>query len=95
MFDSLGALSDSRSRPRGAAGGLLRGAAGEGTPWRRLIEMCRRPVDVWAPVSGLFGTTALIAGFTSHGENQYTLGEPHLDVILLQANIYCLEKKGE
>lgn len=33
-----------------------------------LIEMCWRLIDVSAPVSGLFRTAVLIAGFTSHRE---------------------------
>lgn len=40
-----------------------------------LIEMCWRLIDVSAPVSGLFRTAVLIAGFTSHRErNQWWLG---------------------
>lgn len=35
-----------------------------------LIEMCWRLIDVSAPVSGLFRTAVLIAGFTSHKEKK-------------------------
>lgn len=35
-----------------------------------LIEMCWRLIDVSAPVSGLFWTAVLIAGFTSHKEKK-------------------------
>lgn len=35
-----------------------------------LIEMCWRLIDVSAPVSGLFRTAVLIAGFTSHREKK-------------------------
>ena len=60
-----------------------------------LIEMCRRPIDVWSRVSGLFGTTALIAGFTSHRENQYTPGETHLDVILCKQTFIVWGEKNK
>ncbi|MEQ2160736.1 hypothetical protein GOODEAATRI_002490 [Goodea atripinnis] len=39
---------------------------GEIGPGGLLIEMCWRLIDVSAPVSGLFRTVLLIAGFTSH-----------------------------
>lgn len=35
-----------------------------------LIEMCWRLIDVSTPVSGLFRTALLIAGFTSHKEKK-------------------------
>lgn len=43
---------------------------GEIGPGGLLIEMCWRLIDVSAPVSGLFRTTVLIAGFTSHREGE-------------------------
>ena len=53
-------------------------ARGTDRPGGTLIEMCWRLIDVLALVSGLFQTTVLIAGFTSHRKNQYGQGDQGL-----------------
>lgn len=70
------------ARPRvlGAPGGEI----GQGGS---LIEMCWRLIDVSAPVSGLFRTAVLIAGFTSHREKKKSIAALGAGVYSSQADI--------
>lgn len=58
-----------------------------------LIEMCWRLIDVSAPVSGLFRTAVLIAGFTSHREKK-SIVAGRARVYSLQADVNALQRRA-
>lgn len=58
-----------------------------------LIEMCWRLIDVWAPVSGLFRTAVLIAGFTSHREKKKSIVARGAGAYSLQADINAEQRR--
>lgn len=59
-----------------------------------LIEMCWRLIDVSAPVSGLFRTAVLIAGFTSHREEKKSIVAGGAMVYSLQADINAWQRRA-